>query len=71
MLSLTFVATKAGYSTKSVLLTAVIAALLLLEGCTIPVLQTPPINIQDEANANADYYLLQLQQSSDDNKANW
>ncbi|MFV8797387.1 penicillin-binding protein activator, partial [Yersinia sp. LJYL362] len=28
-------------------------------------------NIQDEASANSDYYLQQLQQSSDDNKADW
>lgn len=70
MLSSTFVATKAGHS-KPVRLTAVIAALLLLVGCASPVPQTPPVNIQDEANANADYYLLQLQQSSDDNKADW
>lgn len=33
--------------------------------------QTPPANIQDEASASSDYYLQQLQQSSDDNKADW
>ncbi len=65
MLSSTFVATKAGHS-KPVRLTAVIAALFLLVGCASPVPQMPSVNIQDKANA--DYYLLQLQQSSDDNK---
>jgi len=43
----------------------------LLGGCASPVPPSPPVNIQDEANANADYYQLQLQQSSDDNKADW
>ncbi|KFK95390.1 MULTISPECIES: penicillin-binding protein activator [unclassified Serratia (in: enterobacteria)] len=65
MLSSTFIRTKAGR-----LLPAVLAA-LLLAGCPSQAPQTPPINIQDEASANSDYYLQQLQQSSDDNKADW
>lgn len=70
MLSSTFVRTKAGRS-KPVRLTAVIAAALLLAGCPGQAPQTPPANIQDEASASSDYYLKQLQQSSDDNKADW
>ena len=66
MLSSTFVRTKAGRS-KPVRLTAVIAAAL----CPSRAPQTPPANIQDEASASSDYYLQQLQQSSDDNKADW
>lgn len=70
MLSSTFVRTKAGRS-KPVRLTAVIAAALFLAGCPSQAPQTPPANIQDEASAGSDYYLKQLQQSSDDNKADW
>ncbi|WP_206187230.1 penicillin-binding protein activator, partial [Serratia marcescens] len=70
MLSSTFVRTKAGRS-KPVRLTAVIAAALFLAGCPSRAPQTPPANIQDEASASSDYYLQQLQQSSDDNKADW
>jgi outer membrane PBP1 activator LpoA protein len=70
MLSSTFVRTKAGRS-KPVRLTAVIAAALFLAGCPSQAPQTPPANIQDEASASSDYYLKQLQQSSDDNKADW
>lgn len=70
MLSSTFVRTKAGRS-KPVRLTAVIAAALFLAGCPSQAPQTPPANIQDEASASSDYYLQQLQQSSNDNKADW
>ncbi|CAI1118673.1 penicillin-binding protein activator [Serratia entomophila] len=70
MLSSTFVRTKAGRF-KPVRLTAVIAAALFLAGCPSRAPQTPPANIQDEASASSDYYLQQLQQSSDDNKADW
>ncbi|RJF54205.1 penicillin-binding protein activator [Serratia inhibens] len=70
MLSSTFVRTKAGRS-MPVRLTAVIAAALFLAGCPGQAPQTPSVNIQDEASASSDYYLKQLQQSSDDNKADW
>lgn len=65
MLSSTFVRPKVGR-----LVPAILAA-LLLAGCPSQAPQTPPSNIQDEASANADYYLQQLQQSSDNNKADW
>ncbi|PEH54721.1 penicillin-binding protein activator [Yersinia kristensenii] len=64
MLSSTFVRSKAG-------LVPVVLAALILAACSGRAPQTPPVNIQDEASANSDYYLQQLQQSSDDNKANW
>jgi outer membrane PBP1 activator LpoA protein len=56
MLSSTFIATKAG-PYKAVRLTSAIAALILLTDCASLVPKTPPVNIQDEANANADHYL--------------
>ncbi|WP_431224888.1 penicillin-binding protein activator [Serratia sp. L9] len=65
MLSSTFVRPTVGR------LVPVILAALLLAGCPSRAPQTPPSNIQDEASANSDYYLQQLQQSSDDNKADW
>lgn len=65
MLSSTYVRPKIGR------LVPVILAALLLAGCPSQVPQTPPSNIQDEASANSDYYLQQLQQSSDNNKADW
>jgi uncharacterized protein len=65
MLSSTFVRSKAG-------LVPVILTALILAACTGKAPQTPPPeNIQGEASANSDYYLQQLQQSSDDNKADW
>lgn len=64
MLSSTFVRSKAG-------LVPVVLAALILAACSGRAPQTPPVNIQDEASANSDYYLQQLQQSSDDNKADW
>ena len=65
MLSSTFVRSKAG-------LFPVVLAALILAACSGRAPQTPPpANIQDEASANADYYLQQLQQSNDDNKADW
>ncbi|WON76527.1 penicillin-binding protein activator [Serratia sp. UGAL515B_01] len=65
MLSSTFVRTKAGR------LLPVVLAALLLAGCPGRAPQTTASNIQGEASANSDYYLQQLQQSSDDNKADW
>ena len=65
MLSSTFVRSKAG-------LVPVVLAALILAACSGRAPQTPPpANIQDEASANSDYYLQQLQQSGDDNKADW
>lgn len=65
MLSSTFVRSKAG-------IFPVVLAALILAACSGRAPQTPPpVNIQDEASANSDYYLQQLQQSSDDNKADW
>lgn len=65
MLSSTFVRSKAG-------IVPVVLAALILAACSGRAPQTPPpVNIQDEASANSDYYLQQLQQSSDDNKADW
>lgn len=65
MLSSTFVRSKAGFF-------PVVLAALILAACSGRAPQTPPpANIQDEATANADYYLQQRQQSSDDNKADW
>ncbi|WP_145577265.1 penicillin-binding protein activator [Yersinia alsatica] len=65
MLSSTFVRSKAG-------LVPVVLAALILAACSSRAPQTsPPVNIQDEASANSDYYLQQLQQSGDDNKADW
>lgn len=65
MLSSTFVRSKAG-------LVPVVLAALILAACSGRAPQTPPpTNIQDEASANSDYYLQQLQQSGDDNKADW
>ncbi|RLM06562.1 penicillin-binding protein [Gibbsiella quercinecans] len=65
MLSSTFVRTKAGRFVP------VIVAAFLLAGCPGQAPQSPPANIQDAASASSDYYLQQLQQSSDDNKADW
>lgn len=65
MLSSTIVRTHAGR------LVPIILAALFLAGCPSQAPQTLPGNIQDEATAGSDYYLQQLQQSSDDNKADW
>ncbi|CNF45685.1 penicillin-binding protein activator [Yersinia frederiksenii] len=65
MLSSTFVRSKAGFI-------PVVLAALILAACSGRAPQTPPpVNIQEEASANSDYYLQQLQQSGDDNKADW
>ncbi|ATM94329.1 lppc putative lipoprotein [Yersinia frederiksenii] len=65
MLSSTFVRSKAGFI-------PVVLAALILAACSGRDPQTPPpVNIQEEASANSDYYLQQLQQSGDDNKADW
>lgn len=65
MLSLTFVHTHIGR------LVPVILAAMLLAGCSGKAPPVPPATLQGDASANADYYLQQLQQSSDDNKADW
>ncbi|PVZ84932.1 penicillin-binding protein activator [Serratia sp. S1B] len=65
MLSSTFVRSKVGR-----LIPAILVA-LLLAGCPGRTPPTPPANIQGEASASSDYYLQQLQQSGDDNKADW
>ncbi|QCR37328.1 penicillin-binding protein activator [Nissabacter sp. SGAir0207] len=50
----------------------VLLAALIAAGCQMQAPQTtPPVNIQDAATASSDYYLQQMQQSSDDNKADW
>ena len=50
----------------------VLLAALILAACGgQQVQQTPDANVQAPANKNSDYYLQQLQQSSDDNKADW
>lgn len=65
MLSSTFVRSNAGF-------VSVVLAVLILAACSGKAPQTPtPANIQGEASANSDYYLQQLQQSGDDNKADW
>ncbi|KEY59919.1 penicillin-binding protein activator [Serratia sp. DD3] len=65
MLSSTFVRSKVGRVIPAMLVA------LLLAGCPSRAPQTPPANIQGEARASAYYYLQQLQQSTDDNKADW
>ncbi|ADM40610.1 Putative lipoprotein [Edwardsiella tarda FL6-60] len=46
-------------------------AATLLAACSGRVSTTPPAPVQSEATASADYYLQQMQQSSDDSKADW
>lgn len=65
MLSSTFVRIKAGRFVP------VIFAALFLAGCPSQAPQTPPVNIQDSADASSAYYLQQMQQSRNDNKADW
>ncbi|MEY4921549.1 MAG: hypothetical protein RLY17_266 [Pseudomonadota bacterium] len=65
MLSSTFVRSNAGF-------VSLVLAVLILAACSGKAPQTPtPANIQGEASANSDYYLQQLQQSGDNNKADW
>ncbi|PRD16187.1 penicillin-binding protein activator [Pantoea coffeiphila] len=46
-------------------------AALIFAGCTGQAPQTPPANVQGAATGTSDYYLQQIQQSSDDNKVGW
>jgi len=46
-------------------------AALIFAGCTGQAPQTPPANVQAAATGTSDYYLQQMQQSSDDNKVGW
>ncbi len=57
--------------TKSGRLIPLVLAATLLVACSGRVSTTPPAPIQSEATASADYYLQQMQQSSDDSKADW
>ncbi|MCG8710392.1 penicillin-binding protein activator [Brenneria sp. 4F2] len=65
MLSFHSVRTQAGRIIP-VLLTA-----LFLAGCPSQAPQSPPPEVQGKADASADYYLQQMQQSGDNNKADW
>ncbi|MFE8115650.1 penicillin-binding protein activator [Brenneria goodwinii] len=49
----------------------VLLAALFLAGCPSQAPQSPPPEIQGKADASADYYLQQMQQSGDSNKAAW
>ena len=49
----------------------VLLAALLFAGCTSQGPQTPTANVQGAATRTSDYYLQQMQQSSDDNKVDW
>lgn len=49
----------------------VLLAALFFAGCTGQGPQTPPANVQGAATGTSDYYLQQMQQSSDDNKVDW
>ncbi|MBP2168416.1 outer membrane PBP1 activator LpoA protein [Erwinia toletana] len=49
----------------------VLLAALILAACTGQAPQTPGANVEQPATKNSDYYLQQVQQSSDDNKADW
>jgi len=49
----------------------VLLAALVFAGCTSQNLQTPAVNVQGAATGTSDYYLQQMQQSSDDNKVDW
>ena len=49
----------------------VLLAGLILAACTGQAPQTPGANVQGPATRTSDYYLQQVQQSSDDNKADW
>ncbi|MBJ7222453.1 MULTISPECIES: penicillin-binding protein activator [unclassified Brenneria] len=65
MLSFHFVRTQAGRAIP------VLLAALFLAGCPSQAPQSPPPEVQGQADASSDYYLQQMQQSSDDNKAGW
>ena len=46
-------------------------AALIFAGCTDKSPQTPTANVQGAASGTSEYYLQQMQQSSDDNKVDW
>lgn len=56
---------------KAVRTVPLLLAALIFAGCTGQAPQTPPANVQGAANGTSDYYLQQVQQSSDDNKVDW
>ncbi|MCT2387607.1 penicillin-binding protein activator [Erwinia pyrifoliae] len=56
---------------KAVRNVPLLLAVLIFAGCTGQAPQTPPVNVQGAANGTSDYYLQQVQQSSDDNKVDW
>lgn len=49
----------------------VLLAGLILAACTGQGPQAPTVNVQGPATGTSDYYLQQVQQSPDDNKADW
>ncbi len=49
----------------------VLLAGLILAACTGQGPQAPAVNVQGPATGTSDYYLQQVQQSPDDNKADW
>lgn len=49
----------------------VLLAALIFAGCTNQSPQTPEANVQGTATGTSDYYLQQMQQSTDDNKVDW
>ncbi|NIH32402.1 penicillin-binding protein activator [Hafnia paralvei] len=57
--------------TKSGRIIPVVLAAMLMAGCPGRAPQTPAADIQAEATSSSEYYLQQMQQSSDDNKADW
>ncbi|UUE36039.1 penicillin-binding protein activator [Pectobacterium aroidearum] len=65
MLPFHFVRTQAGRAIP------VLLAALFLAGCPSQAPQSPPPEVQGKADASSDYYLQQMQQSSDNNKADW
>ncbi|PWC20239.1 penicillin-binding protein activator [Brenneria roseae subsp. roseae] len=65
MLPFHFVRTQAGR------VIPVLLAALFLAGCPSQAPQSPPPEVQGKADASSDYYLQQMQQSSDNNKADW
>lgn len=56
---------------KAVRTMPLLLAALIFAGCTGQAPQTPQANVQGAATGTSDYYLQQVQQSSDDNKVDW
>ncbi len=56
---------------KAVRTMPLLLAALIFAGCTGQAPQTPQANVQGTATGTSDYYLQQVQQSSDDNKVDW